>query len=105
MGVSFAEEMRTLAKMRYREHYELIRRIVLKERLLEYKLGGGWEPLCDFLGKEVPDVEFSKVNETAFMHEKISIIAGRGIRNLLTRVLLWIGPLLVAVLLVAARYR
>ena len=96
--------MRRKAKEKYRGHYELMRRIVPRERLLEYKLGSGWEPLCDFLGKEVPDVEFPKVNETASMHEKVSIIVGRGIKSLLTRVLLWSGPLIVAVLLVVAKY-
>lgn len=105
MGVNSAEEMRTKAKGKYREHYGLVRRIVPKERLLEYRLGVGWEPLCEFLGKEIPDVEFPRINETASMHEKISIIAGRGIRNLLTRALLWIGPLVLAVLFVTAKYR
>jgi len=105
MGVNSAEEMRMKAKDKYREHYELMRRIVPRERLLEYKLGSGWEPLCNSLGKEVPDVEFPRVNETASMHEKMSIIAGRGMRNLLKRVLLWTGPLIVAGLLVAAKYR
>ena len=105
MGVNSAEEMRTKAKENYREHYELVRRIVPMESLLEYRLGVGWEPLCEFLGKELPDVEFPRVNETASMHEKISIIARRGIRNLLTRALLWIGPVMVAVLLVTAKYR
>ena len=101
MGANSAEEMRGKAKAKYREHYELMRKIVPRERLLEYKLGSGWEPLCDFLDKEVPDVEFPKVNETASMHEKMTIIAGRGARNLLTRVLLWTGPLILAVLVAA----
>lgn len=103
MEVNSADEMRMKAKTKYREYYELMRRMVPRERLLEYELGSGWEPLCNFLGKEVPDVEFPRVNETASMHEKISIIVWRGIRNLLTRVLLWTGPLILAVL-VAARY-
>ena len=105
MGVNSADEMRMVAKERYREHYELIRRIVPRERLLEYKLGSGWEPLCDFLGKEVPDVEFPRLNDTASMHERLSIIAGRAIRNVLTRVLLWTAPLIIAILLVATKYR
>lgn len=104
MGVNSAEDMRVMAKEKYREHYELIRRVVPKERLLEYRLGSGWESLCEFLDKEIPDVEFPRVNETASMHEKMSIIAGRGIKNLLQRVLLWTGPLIVAVILVVAKY-
>lgn len=105
MGVNSAEEVGTKAKEKYREHYELVRRIVPKERLLEYRLGVGWEPMCELLGKEISDIEFPRVNETASMHEKISIIARRGIRNLLTRALLWIGPFMAALRLVTANYR
>lgn len=104
MVVHSAEEMRMKAKTKYQEHYELMRKIVPKERLLEYKLGSGWETLCDFLQKIVPDVEFPKVNETASMHEKIVLMAGRGIRNLLARILLWTGPLIL-VILIAAKWR
>ena len=73
MGAHSAEEMRKAARRKYREHYALVRERVPKERLLEYELGSGWEPLCAFLGKEVPDVEFPRVNETASMHEKMRI--------------------------------
>ncbi len=101
MGVKSTDEINAYAgKGEISRTYELIRRILPRERLLEYQLGSGREPLCDFLGKEVPDVEFPKVNETDSMHEKMSIIARRGVRNLLTRVLLWTRPLIVAVLLV-----
>ncbi|KAJ3960975.1 hypothetical protein N0V92_002325 [Colletotrichum tropicale] len=46
------------------EHAEKIRRVVPKERLLEYKLGSGWEPLCTFLGKDVPDKPFPHLNDS-----------------------------------------
>ncbi len=103
-GASSAEEMRAKAKEKYQEHYALVRRIVPKERLLEYTLGSGWEPLCEFLGKDIPDVEFPRVNETASMQEKVSIIVGRGIKNLLKQTLLWGLPLIVAVLLIRAKF-
>lgn len=105
MGVSSEKDMRMKAKEKYKEHYELLRRTVPKERLLEYQLGSGWGPLCDFLGKEIPDVEFPRVNETASMHEKVSIIQRRGLTNFLTRFALWGGPLVAAVLLMTTRYR
>lgn len=38
--------------------------MVPKERLLEYKMGSGWAPLCEFLGKDVPDEEFPWLNES-----------------------------------------
>lgn len=99
MEAHSADEMRRVAKEKYKEHYALVRKTVPEENLLEYKLGSGWEPLCTFLGKDIPDVEFPKVNETASMHEKMSIIARRGIKNLLRRVLLWFGLPILALLL------
>ena len=104
MGVNSEEDMRMKAKDRYKEHYELLRRAVPKERLLEYQLGSGWGPLCDFLGKEIPDVEFPWVNETASMHEKLPILRRRGLASLLTRLALWGGPLVVAVLFMSTKY-
>jgi hypothetical protein len=40
----------------------MIRGMVPKENLLEFKPGDGWEPLCKFLGKEIPDVEYPHAN-------------------------------------------
>ncbi|KAL9595643.1 MAG: hypothetical protein Q9219_006311 [cf. Caloplaca sp. 3 TL-2023] len=52
-----------ICKEKYLEHYEHVRRVVPKERLLEYDVKEGWEPLCRFLGKEVPQEEFPNVND------------------------------------------
>jgi hypothetical protein len=68
---STSEEALTNAERFYLQHYENIRRLVPPERLLEYKLGSGWEPLCDFLGKEVPPEEFPWLNETGELRERI----------------------------------
>lgn len=56
----YKEQMQGNARRMYKEHYQLVRRITPKERLLEYEMGDGWEPLCRFLGKEVPDVDFPR---------------------------------------------
>jgi hypothetical protein len=40
----------------------MIRGLVPEERLLEWYIEDGWEPLCKFLGKPVPDVEFPHAN-------------------------------------------
>lgn len=34
------------------------------ERLLNFHVSEGWEPLCKFLGKEIPDTPFPNVNNT-----------------------------------------
>jgi hypothetical protein len=46
----------------FHEHYERVRRIVPAERLLVYRVQEGWEPLCRFLGVDVPDEPFPRVN-------------------------------------------
>lgn len=48
------DEVRVRSKDAYRHYYRDIREMVPKERLLEFQLKDGWEPLCKFLGKPVP---------------------------------------------------
>jgi hypothetical protein len=52
------------AKAAYLAHNEDVRKTAPKGRLLEYRTGDGWEPLCDALGVPVPDVDFPHVNTT-----------------------------------------
>lgn len=50
----------------YEGHNEWVKRVVPEERLLVSREGVGWEKLCAFLGREVPDgVEYPRVNEKA----------------------------------------
>ena len=79
------EEMRARARPMYREHYELVRRVTPKDRLLEYQLGSGWEPLCTFLGKPIPDIPFPKSNETDMLLEKVGIILRRRLKVVLRK--------------------
>lgn len=42
-----------------------MRSLVPKENLLEYKMGEGWKPLCDFLEVPVPEgKKFPRTNDT-----------------------------------------
>lgn len=61
------EEARRNARMVYDRHGRRIREMVPPEKLLVYRMGDGWEPLCEFLGKDVPDVEFPWLNEAAML--------------------------------------
>jgi len=47
----------------YYEHNDMVRSLVPKERLLEYHIEEGWDPLCNFLGLEKPNLPFPKGNE------------------------------------------
>ncbi|KAF2105027.1 hypothetical protein NA57DRAFT_71223 [Rhizodiscina lignyota] len=63
--------IRANAKERFRRHYREVRAAVPEEKRLDFRLQDGWEPLCRFLGKEVPNVPFPKVNETDAQKERI----------------------------------
>lgn len=58
----------------YRDYYELVRRVTPKEKLLDLKIGHGWEPLCEFLGKKVPECEFPRVNDKAGYEKRRGIL-------------------------------
>ncbi|KJZ77271.1 hypothetical protein HIM_03592 [Hirsutella minnesotensis 3608] len=58
-----ADEARRNARMAYDRHHRVIQQMVPPEQLLFYKMGQGWEPLCEFLGKPVPDKPFPQSNE------------------------------------------
>ncbi|KAF6514847.1 hypothetical protein HZS61_005981 [Fusarium oxysporum f. sp. conglutinans] len=49
----------------YKEHCNMIRGLVPKDKLLEWTVEDGWEPLCKFLEKPVPDGPFPHVNKAS----------------------------------------
>jgi Sulfotransferase domain len=67
-------ENRTKLREGFVKHYEHIRSSVPEENLLEHRSQDGWEPLCKFLGKAVPDEPYPRVNQgdnVAQLHVKI----------------------------------
>ncbi|KAF6232581.1 hypothetical protein HO173_009249 [Letharia columbiana] len=64
------DELQHTARTLYREHYAHVRRVCPKDRLLDFRLEDGWGPLCEFLGKEKPDVPFPRLNEGAALAER-----------------------------------
>ncbi|ETS80194.1 hypothetical protein PFICI_07723 [Pestalotiopsis fici W106-1] len=52
------------ARKAYNDYFDNIRAMVAPGKRLEYQLGDGWEPLCAFLDKEVPDVPFPRKNDS-----------------------------------------
>jgi hypothetical protein len=47
----------------FNQHLESVRRDVPADRLLEFKVTDGWAPLCAFLGVDVPDSPFPRLND------------------------------------------
>lgn len=53
---------RKLAIEAYEAHRAMVRTVVPAERLLEFHISQGWEPLCQFLDLPFPDKQFPHVN-------------------------------------------
>ncbi|KAF9871474.1 hypothetical protein CkaCkLH20_11121 [Colletotrichum karsti] len=84
------------ARAKYSQHYDLIRRVTPKERLLEFDLADGWGPLCEFLGKPIPEEPFPHLNEQAWLDEKVRIIAVNGLKSIGRKLAVVAGALAVA---------
>ncbi|KAJ6537629.1 hypothetical protein B0H19DRAFT_1382382 [Mycena capillaripes] len=76
------------AKARYVAYYDEVRRMVPEERLLEYRVGEGWEPLCKFLGKPIPEEPFPKTNDTQAFNDGVNKLTGAVVRTLALKYLL-----------------
>ncbi|KAG1526364.1 hypothetical protein G6F52_002495 [Rhizopus delemar] len=72
----FADEERMkdekLVQKLFTDHIEEVKRHVPSDRLLVMELGEGWDRLCQFLGKEVPNVPYPKLNEAASFQDRVS---------------------------------
>jgi hypothetical protein len=69
------------SRWHWERHAEYLERVVAKEKLVWYNVRDGWEPLCKVLGKEVPDVEFPRINDG----KAINVLARRMITEGLLR--------------------
>ncbi|KAK4553260.1 hypothetical protein LTR86_009560 [Recurvomyces mirabilis] len=85
VGGHSKKELEEKSRDVYRAHNQAVKDTVPKEQLLLYKLGSGWKPLCEFLGKPVPDVPFPRVNETEMVNEYVQVLIGMGFKRFLTR--------------------
>ena len=56
---------RSALRQTYIEYYAHVRSVVPRSRLLEFESKDGWRPLCDFLGKDVPDKDYPRSNDAA----------------------------------------
>ncbi|KAK0337353.1 hypothetical protein LTR91_016606 [Friedmanniomyces endolithicus] len=91
----FFDEWRANAMSTYRAHNNRVKRVTPADRLLRIDLGGGWEPLCKFLGKPVPDVPFPRVNETLVVQEKIQAYIAESFTRTFKRTVKRVVPVVV----------
>lgn len=57
----------------FNRHNNDVIETIPKERLLVYQVSEGWQPLCDFLGVEVPSEPFPNTNTTAEFREMLGL--------------------------------
>ncbi|MCF6521564.1 sulfotransferase family protein [Streptomyces sp. JJ36] len=62
----------------FEEHNAAVQREIPADRLLVYRAGDGWEPLCAFLGTDVPDEDFPHLNDAASMQEAVAQATAEG---------------------------
>ncbi|KAK3734681.1 hypothetical protein QZH41_013942 [Actinostola sp. cb2023] len=62
----------------YSEHNARVQSSIPRDQLLVYNVKQGWQPLCEFLGVEVPDVPFPRLN-----------VNNAGIADLINKSHLW----------------
>lgn len=72
----------------YEQHVAMVRGLGLpKDRLLEWSVEDGWEPLCKFLGKPMPTIDFPNGNPPKAWAERIArtmeIHHKRAVKNML----------------------
>lgn len=76
------------------DHCNMILGLVPKERLLEWNIGDGWEPLCKFLGKPIPDVEFPHANAVGKgWKEREKQISAKWVKGALRNMLLLVATI------------
>lgn len=74
-------------KQSYVNLHEEVRQLVPEDKRLEYHLGDGWEPLCKFLGKDVPKGSFPFINESVEYTERINLLQSQALRRIMKKVL------------------
>ena len=57
----------------FEKHNRAVIDAIPAPRLLVYRPGDGWEPLCRFLGVAVPDEDFPHLNDTAWYRARMGL--------------------------------
>lgn len=97
-GAKDVDELRAKAKDGYKAHYRRMREMVPKERLLDFKIEEGWGPLCDFLGKEIPEgVPFPHVNDAEALKVKLREHMADMLKSLASKAGPWVAAALAVV--------
>ena len=99
----FKGDFNKYGKQVFNDYYAELRALVPPENLLEYKMGQGWEPLCEFLEVPVPQgKKFPHVNDTDGFVDRCKARNRAQMCNVLFRGFVMGGGLIAAVLSASA---
>lgn len=96
IAAGFAEtrdQARVRSRDAYRHYYADVRAAVPVERLLDFQLRDGWAPLCDFLGKPVPDEPFPHENDGARNKKAFEEMAAVALKRIAKHITLGVATL------------
>ncbi|KAH7371102.1 P-loop containing nucleoside triphosphate hydrolase protein [Pyrenochaeta sp. MPI-SDFR-AT-0127] len=62
-------------------HVEYLKRVVPENRLVFFDVRDGWEPLCKALGKDIPDVPFPRINDSAAIDDLAKEMIMKGLKS------------------------
>lgn len=65
----------------YHKHIAWLKRTVPEDRLVFFDVKDGWGPLCEALGREVPDVPFPRLNDSESIERLSKEIAIKGLQR------------------------
>ncbi|RAL12371.1 sulfotransferase family protein [Aspergillus homomorphus CBS 101889] len=68
----FSGDFETNGRQAYRDHYARVNELVPKGRLLFFDVRDGWEPLCRFLKRPVPPIDFPTGNVVETFHRRLA---------------------------------
>lgn len=86
----FRDGNETCVKETYGYHTDYLRKVVPKEKLVLYSVEDGWGPLCQALGKDVPDEAFPRANDGKAIEELFKQMVVQGLLRWV-----WVGGLVV----------
>lgn len=79
----------------YENHCAMVRGMCVGQReYLEFSVEEGWEPLCKFLGKEVPDISFPRGNDKDAFDKTVDDVLAKGMKKVLRNMGLWAAAMI-----------
>ncbi|KAJ4253409.1 hypothetical protein NW762_010567 [Fusarium torreyae] len=91
-GLQSPKDAEVKVQDNYRKHYD--QAAYYTRSIVEIQFDQGWGPLCEFLCKDIPDAGFPRLNESAWLGEKTSILLKQGLKDGAAKAFPWVLAIL-----------